>query len=87
MSENISYRLTAADMHWRIKSSVHWKHVNLVHGLDTFFFFKKFGLRMLVLDQNSSEFLATIHEPVCKSGPSLLVLASSKICLGVITKA
>ena len=31
-------QITTADMHWRIKSFVHWKHVNLVHGLGTFFF-------------------------------------------------
>ena len=32
-------QITAADMHWRITSSVHWKHVNLVHKLGTFFIF------------------------------------------------
>jgi len=30
-------QITAADMHWRIKSFVHWKNVHLVHGLGTCF--------------------------------------------------
>ena len=67
MSKNIQ-QITAADIHWRMKSFVHWKHVHLVHGLGTFFP-NKFGLRMLVWDQNSSERLAIRRVPVCKSGP------------------
>ena len=47
--------ITAADIHWRIKSFVHWK--NEVHGLGTCFP-NKFGLRMLVWDQNCSEFFS-----------------------------
>ena len=52
-----SQLLTAADMHWRIKSFVLWKHVHLVHGLGTCFP-NKFGQRMLVWDQNCSEFFS-----------------------------
>ena len=40
MSENKSNRyVTAADMHWIVQSFVHWKHVNLAHGLGTWFSF------------------------------------------------
>ena len=54
-------QITATDMHWRIKSFVHWKHVHLVHGLGTFFP-NKFGLRMLVWDHEF--FFATRHAKV-----------------------
>ena len=59
--------IATADMQWRIKLFVHWKHVHLVHGLGTCFP-KKLGLRMLVWYQNSNT-LATRCTPVCKSGP------------------
>ena len=57
---NVRKQITAVVMHWRIKSFVHWKHVHLVHGLGTCFS-QKFGLRMLVWDQNPMNFLATRH--------------------------
>ena len=34
---NVRKHITAADMHWRIKSFVHWKHVHLVHYFTTQF--------------------------------------------------
>ena len=41
------------DMHGRMKSFVHWKHVHLVVWGRVFL--RNFERRMLVLDQNSSE--------------------------------
>ena len=57
-------QITAADLHWRIKSFVHWKHVHLVYGLGTCFP-NKFGLRVFVWDQTPVNILATRHTKNC----------------------
>ena len=71
-------QITAADMHWRIKLFVHWKHVHLVHGLITCFP-NKFGLRLLVCDQNSSEFYS-YQTCTCVQKCSLIACFGVKQC-------